>query len=310
MNAASTIEENKTYSLILGNWEASDILRLFFRSCNKDLTPIRDLFICFFSIVASWTIGFIFQSWWVYCITFLAVTSSLIGYVSLVHEAFHDNLSLKTINDFIGRWIIAPALLMDYDSEREIHLSHHKYVGTKDDPTLEAYSISVKQLWKELILRILFIGSFIWIIRKRLSPKVKIKNQSTVFKFAKTLYMLTVQTSIFCLFLIFVPWSYLWNWVLPLVASSVLSSVREFGEHKSFDNVHDVCLVTTRARYLERLFISGCNFNEHAAHHLFPSIPYNRLPELTDLLDKYGWPQTRLPVFKRFTYLKNLFQFN
>lgn len=288
------------------NWTLPDEIRRFLQTRKRTFVPIRDLCICYLMIFSSWLASLALPVWWVYTITCLTVTSALVGFIALAHESFHDNLASKKINDFLAAIFIAPPLLMDYEAERQIHLNHHKYLGTKEDPTLSEYTCTVKELWRRLILRIILVGSFIWVIKKRLNSQFWIKTKFSPKRFFLNLFMIFEQVCIFYLFFTINIWAYLWNWILPLILTSIFSSIREFGEHKSFDNKNLICIATTRTNLIERLLISGFNFTHHAAHHLFPSVPYDYLPAFTELLDKYTWPKSQIPLVDRYSYIANL----
>ena len=284
-------------------------IKEFLRNKKRGVRPLVDLIICCIAIAAAWWLGFEYKALWIQIITCLIVTSSLVSFVSLIHEAFHDNLASKKINDFLATWLLAPALLTDYEMEKNIHLSHHKYLGTEYDPTYPAYKMSLKELYLNLISRIFVIGTIMLFIRKKMDLKFKPHERSTKIEFKRYFALVLIQTFIFSVFYFNYPVSYLWNWFFPLILSSVLSSVREFCEHKSFDDTHKACMVNTHACYFERLFVSGSNFNLHAVHHIFPRVPYRQLSELSRLLIKYGWPKINLPIFVTNTYMKTLFNF-
>ncbi|HEY9785067.1 MAG TPA: fatty acid desaturase, partial [Candidatus Obscuribacterales bacterium] len=55
--------------------------------------------------------------------------------VALSHEAQHAALlPNKKWNDLVGAWLCAYPVGSIYGSSRAVHLAHHKYVGTDEDP--------------------------------------------------------------------------------------------------------------------------------------------------------------------------------
>ena len=305
--AITNFHPNDTITLIDHDaWEFPKEIKDFIGSCKRTFEPVRDLILCHLMIFSAWLAAFSMPVWWVYIISSLTVTSAMVGFIALAHESFHDNLASKKVNDFLARAFIAPPLLMDYDFERQIHLNHHKYLGTKNDPTIDSYNCTNRELLRRLILRFFLIGSLIWVIKKRSNPQYwHPKNISRKRKFWN-LFMILEQALIFVLFMLISPIAYIWNWVLPLIMTSILSSVREFGEHKSFDKLNPICVANTHTNIIERLLISQFNFTHHAAHHLFPSVPYSYLYGLTDLLTKHGWPKTNIPILIRSSYIETL----
>jgi fatty acid desaturase len=77
-------------------------------------------------------------------------------------------------------------------------------------------------------------------------------------------------------------WAYLVLWWVPVFLFMFLpDNLRTFVEHSQpeGDAAADTHrLVTNRPGWLERQFLSPMNMNYHAAHHLWPSIPYYNLP--------------------------------
>ena len=160
MDVAIQVIDKKTLSPLsdLQNYTPLPEIEEFLRNHKRNFEPIRDLIICYVMIFSAWLAAFSQGVWWVYCIACLTVTSALVGFIALAHESFHDNLSSKKTNDFIAWAFVALPLLMNYDLEKQVHLNHHKYIGTEKDPTLDSYNCSVKQLWIDLFLRLIIIG--------------------------------------------------------------------------------------------------------------------------------------------------------
>lgn len=307
MNTVEVKSDEVTGTLInFHNWPLPNEVKYFISSKKRTFEPIRDLFICYLMIFSAWLADTTNPYWFMHIISCLVITSALVGLIALAHESFHDNIAHKKLNGSIARVFIALPLLMDYDFEKQIHLDHHKYLGTSKDPTLDAYNCSSKELWLRLISRFFLIGSIIWVIKKRSNLRFWKTNTFSKKRLFWNMLMICEQGSVFILFLCVNPLAYIWNWILPLILTSIFSSIREFGEHKSFDGINPICVANTHTNIVERLLISQFNFTHHAAHHLFPTVPYNYLFELTNLLNKHGWPPSKIPILIRTSYIKNL----
>src|SRR5258708_14877782 len=76
-------------------------------------------------------------------------------------------------------------------------------------------------------------------------------------------------------------------WVIPLFTWLVMiMRVRSIAEHSALGD-GDAAYAqtrTTRAAWLERIFLAPKNVNYHLEHHFFPSVPFHRLPKLHALL--------------------------
>jgi fatty acid desaturase len=75
-------------------------------------------------------------------------------------------------------------------------------------------------------------------------------------------------------------WAYPVLWLAPLYLAFAADNFRAFSEHSQprpepWANEHR--LITFISNPVERLFVAPLNMNYHAAHHLWPSIPYYNL---------------------------------
>jgi fatty acid desaturase len=76
-------------------------------------------------------------------------------------------------------------------------------------------------------------------------------------------------------------------WLIPLFTWLVMiMRVRSIAEHSAIENgdMFYAQTRTTHAGMIERLFLAPKNVNYHLEHHVFPSVPFYRLPKLHALL--------------------------
>ncbi len=102
--------------------------------------------------------------------------------------------------------------------------------------------------------------------------------------------LVVTQLAIFAgLALAFDWWVYPALWLAPLVTVTALSHlIRNFAEHAVTEpemTTNGNRLITIRSNPLERGLIAPFNMNFHAEHHLLPSVPAPRLPELQKRLE-------------------------
>ena len=96
-------------------------------------------------------------------------------------------------------------------------------------------------------------------------------------------------------------WAYPVLWLFPVYAFGYRADlIRVFCEHSVTgpDNEADLSLrlITYRSNMLEKLFFAPHNMNFHAAHHLWPGIPYYNLPRADRLMRKRAGEDPRLIV--------------
>lgn len=106
-------------------------------------------------------------------------------------------------------------------------------------------------------------------------------------------------------------WAYPLLWLLPVYCFAYTADiVRVFCEHSSMSDTaaadRTIRLVSFRSNWLERQFFAPHNMNFHAAHHLWPGIPYYNLPQADRLMRKSGKTQG---IVWRSSYLLHLWRY-
>ncbi len=105
-------------------------------------------------------------------------------------------------------------------------------------------------------------------------------------------------------------WAYPVLWILPIGLFTALGdNVRAFTEHShpEADAAADAHrLITYRAGTIECLFFAPFNMNYHAAHHLWPSIPYYNLPQADEEMMRHPDAGS---IDERSSYLGYLFRY-
>jgi len=193
-----------------------------------------------------------------------------------MHEAIHKNFPFK--NDYLSGIIAAYpiGLTMSY---RDIHLDHHRYVGSKDDPDYQYYE-KFPSSKVELMGRIIYNASGIPAVTQFLKLQTKNNNKSSR---NEIILLLMVQGAILLVITAAFksPVYYLFYWVLPVATvGKCLSSTRLMCEHASAEGW--VIRTITGSR-LKTWVLGAFDFNYHAEHHEVPSIPYAHLAELHSL---------------------------
>lgn len=228
---------------------------------------------------------------WPNVVTFVASTALLagrfVGLGILNHDAAHNALfRTRALNRPIARWLFAGPTLIDHDTYRDAHLSHHKHAGTLDDPDIpfvRSYPVESasmrRKLTRDLIGRtglrdtLYLVGMTIRHLRWR---------------------SLVVHAATFGgLYAAGIPWSYALWWVALVFAVPLFLRLRVMGEH---GNVPDILSKdardharTTHASWLARALIAPNYVNYHCEHHFFANVPGYKLPELHRVLSERGF---------------------
>jgi fatty acid desaturase len=233
------------------------------------------------AIAVFWT----YRTWWTFTLAYLVVSSRQQALLNCEHEAQHRKfLPNLRWNNFVGTYLCAAAVGSPYEAARTRHLTHHRLVGTADDPDRHLYSGDDKRT----------VGGLMWYFARGLigayagmvlmgpkAPKAATEGDSPL----RDLMSLAVTQSALAigLTLAFDWWVYPALWLAPLATVTALCHlVRSFSEHAINDEEtprHDNRLITIRSNLLERSLVAPYFMNYHAEHHLLPSVPAPRLAE-------------------------------
>lgn len=209
-----------------------------------------------------------------------------------IHRLFFRN---RLLNDLIGHHLFGASILTPH-TYRLYHFKHHRELGRESDPDFPGYTQFPASGWKAasfVLTNLVGAGAltrFLAESRSALKRSVEIRtyhDERGVWA-ALTAWAIValVQGLVACLFLMtggtLAEFSIFW--VLPeLTLTRTLMAIRLMGEHTSRGGEfpRDIrYLVTLPSSPLERFFFSPLNFNYHAEHHLFPSVPWPQLGRL------------------------------
>jgi fatty acid desaturase len=252
-----------------------------------------------FHIAAEWleialAIAFCRHFWSpiLYLITIAFIGARQHGLLILMHDGAHYRLFRnRRMNDLISEIFLAWPNFVTMRSYRQHHFAHHRFLNSdrdpdwlrkKDDPDWW-FPKNWAQLGK-LFGRELFGGGAIYNIRlsRSLSAEDPTPPQGfTIFRlvFYGLIIALIVYSGAFAGFVLY--------WLVPFATWLMLVlRVRSIAEHFAIARRDRTCsnTRTTLPRIFDRIFIAPNNICFHLEHHLYPSVPFFRLPELHRLL--------------------------
>ena len=116
----------------------------------------------------------------------------------------------------------------------------------------------------------------------------KFKQQSNKYERTRSLSHLTIVRSIALVIIVLLSIIFnFWNmlilyWIVPLLTSSmVFFQVRSVAEHFAIKSDHAFNRTrTVISPFWEAWLLAPHNINYHLEHHLYPSVPFYKLPEL------------------------------
>ena len=223
----------------------------------------------------------------VYAAAFLVIGWAQYSLGNGMHEAVHYNLRNKKGDGWASIFTAYPiGLTMKY---RETHLKHHRHIGTDQDPEFHLYNTFPASRWA-LIRRFFWFASGIPALiqfteLRKLSAKTLPTRRSRLEPFA----FLATQAVILAAFWIVFgnPLYYVFFWGVPIATvGKLLSSTRLLCEHGS-PEANWVVRTIDGPRW-QTWLMGAFDFNYHAEHHLFPSVPYANLKKLYHRNRKYA----------------------
>jgi fatty acid desaturase len=238
--------------------------------------------------------------WWVWAPSILLMGCLQNGLILWSHEAAHCNLSRrKALNDALGDLLMAGPIGITLDGYRWHHMPHHKYLG---DPTREPEKspytcVRGGQLWVHLARHLFGLVALRVIFRREYhsgdTPFAPPPPRS-LWAWAG---FLVFNGALFALCFFQGAWPvYFALWAVPLFSlATLVSNSRTIVEHQPSSDVCDsgeqvvpAISRTVDANIVERFLVAPVGFYYHYEHHLYPGIPYSRLPEVRCRLQALG----------------------
>lgn len=210
-----------------------------------------------------------------------------VGLGILIHDAAHNALfRTRALNRSLGRWLFSGPTLIDFDTYRNGHLSHHRHAGTIDDPDLpfvHAYPVERASMRRKLI--------------RDLSGRTGLRDGLYLIamsvRHARIPALVAHAVMFGTLFLLDMPWAYAAWWVGFVFVVPLCLRLRVMGEHGNVpDLLHKDARLharTTKAGWIARTLVAPNYVNYHCEHHFFPSVPGYNLPKAHALLEARGF---------------------
>lgn len=215
----------------------------------------------------------------------------------LMHESTHYLLfKNRRLNAIVSEVFLAWPLFITTRTYRGSHFAHHRHVNSEKDPDLLRKQSSASEwefptswgalcalLTKDVLglnTRQMFLDfSDMW------EQQETRKERIDPYAVARGFYYVIVLAAV----TYFRMWPvFLLLWVVPIFTwLKMIMRIRSIAEHFAVARDHVYTQTrTTLPSLLERLFVAPRNINYHIEHHLYPSVPFFRLPQLHALLMK------------------------
>jgi len=236
-------------------------------------------------IIAAWTAVALWPHWWTVCLAIPIIATRYYALLIVGHDGIHRRLFRSPRwNDWFADLAVFGPIGGITRINNQNHLGHHHHLSTPDDPDLHQFTCTNKYRWP-LLLAYLSGASSLWTafgnVFLHQARGRKSARRASPYTTRDLLLIAIWQSALIGGLSWFIGWwAYPVLWMVPVYLAFVGDNFRAFAEHShpepdSRANQHR--LITYSSNPLERLFVAPCNMNYHAAHHLWPSIPYYNL---------------------------------
>jgi fatty acid desaturase len=229
---------------------------------------------------------------WLYPLTVMFIGARQHGLLVLAHDAAHYRLCKnRALNDWLGEILLAwPFIVLSMRAYRSNHFPHHRHLNTDRDPDwvrkqTEEWRFPKTKLGLAWLL--LSYASGLGFLRF-LATAIRLRKPASRTRTAEDVRFARGRLAFLCalfagLFWLeaFVP--FLLLWLVPYATWMQLCfHIRSIAEHFAIYGRHGVYAETRTVAtpWLERLFLVPNHVGYHLEHHLYPSVPFHRLPEL------------------------------
>lgn len=245
------------------------------------------------------------QRWWVYPFAMALIARQQLALALLMHDAAHGRLfQSRLVNDRAGQLFCSGPVLLPLYAYKRSHLKHHQDPLTPGDPDLPligGYPAPKAKLARKLLQDISglsyfkFLKFFMYLAKRQKRAAACGEGGAAAQELLSRGFVRgSIIGSNLALFgaLAFAghPWLYFLLWTIPsMTFLQAYLRVRGLAEHAGYQPGPDQARnARTVVNPLQTFFVAPHNVNYHIEHHLFPSVPFFRLPALHRLLKERG----------------------
>ncbi len=262
-------------------------------------------------IVISIGFALYIDRWWVTLIAMMLVATRLNVLGLLVHEQAHM-LGLKgRYGDLIVNVIAGYPFGISVENYANIHLAHHKFFFTEDDPDFLrkrgddwTFPMRFTRVARLLLHDVSGLTLVRFLREKNANEKAQFKRTHPAPKWARAAFYVTLAAVL--------TWLGAWHvflayWIVPLV--TMLPLIVRLGavtEHvygyRGAGVIETTPLILLR--WWEKLLLPNLNFTMHAYHHFYPGISFCNLPKVHDVFRREGLVDETQAFFGYWAYLR------
>ena len=228
----------------------------------------------------------------VWPIVFFLMGRTHAQFASLMHEAAHRLLlKQKSVNDWVGRWLLGYPSFTTTEGYRRVHMAHHREEFGPEEPDIPLYAnypvpaASLRRkLWRDATGRTGYK-----LLRQQLrglrNPDLPTRHvQYKIWGVQLVMLGVSIAAGVWWLYPLF--------WFLPYVTVwRVINRLRSIAEHGGMMASKDRRVTThsVRQHIGARFILVPYNIGWHLAHHVDSGIPFRNLPRFHEALREAGY---------------------
>jgi fatty acid desaturase len=232
-----------------------------------------------------------------YVLAVMIIGARQLGLAILQHDAAHGALHPdQKVNDWLGEWLCGAAVGSSLKRYRPYHLQHHKYTEQPEDPDLalsRPFPVTAQSLRRKIVRDLTGqtffkqrIQPFLMRFQGRKPPPARVKDNPG-FRFWLVNGAAIALSSAAGLW-----WAWPALWIVPMATwLPLVTRLRNIAEHACLSEPDNPWrhARTTRANFLERLFIAPYAVHFHAEHHMWMYVPCYHLERAHKILTARGF---------------------
>ncbi|MCB2135663.1 MAG: fatty acid desaturase [Rhodobacteraceae bacterium] len=205
---------------------------------------------------------------------------------TLEHECTHRTpFRAPALSDWAGR-VAGFLILLPFEWFRYFHLAHHRFTNLPgQDPELEAEKPETRSAW---LLHV--SGLPVWRANLRLLLRLAAGRERAPYLPDRALPRMErearVMLALYAGAALSLFWSHmlLWLWIVPVLLGQPFLRLYLLAEHGDCPRVANM-FENTRTTFTNRIVrFLAWNMPYHVEHHVFPAVPFHRLPALHRLM--------------------------
>ncbi len=208
----------------------------------------------------------------------------LVFLFTLQHECTHKTpFATEAINEWVGR-VCGLVLIQPFEWFRYFHLAHHRWTNIEgQDPELASEKPATLRAWLVHVSGLPF-----WVAMIRITLRLALRRERASYLPTGALPRMQreaiVMLCLYALGLAFFAPLLFWVWILPALLGQPFLRLYLLAEHGDCPRVANM-LENTRTTFTTGLVrFLAWNMPYHAEHHVYPSVPFHRLPEFHRVL--------------------------